>query len=135
MEPHVAELAAERMGKEELRGLYELNETAKAMIDDQTRLPEFSTIGLEFHTRLAPGCGNPLLAGMLVQLTNAVEHPLWALVNQQAVRERSARAAQVAEHKAILDAIAAGDAARAKEEMRQHLGALKRTIFTEEPDE
>jgi DNA-binding FadR family transcriptional regulator len=129
IEPVVAKLAATRISAAILTGLRRnLDETAE-LVDDDAALPRFMEVGLQFHAELAPGCGNALLADIVSQLVNAEMHPLWALVNQQAMAAKAARHDQLREHCAVLEAIEAGDADRAEGAMAAHLRALDTAIF------
>ena len=129
LEPAVAELAAGRMSPAQLDVLrLELNEAA-AMVDDPRELSRFMSVGLRFHSSLAAGCGNSLLSGVVTQLVDAEVHPLWTLVNQHAMGSATARAGQLAAHRAVFDAVASGDAAAARLAMTQHLEDLESIIF------
>jgi DNA-binding FadR family transcriptional regulator len=129
IEPVVAGLAATRIGSDTLATLRRNVDEAAELVDDDAALPRFLAVGLQFHADLAPGCGNGLLADIVAQLVNAEMHPLWALVNQQAMASRAARHGQLREHREVLAAIVAGDAARAQQAMGAHLHALDTAIF------
>jgi DNA-binding FadR family transcriptional regulator len=129
IEPAVARLAALRLDDHRVAEVRGLVDRAAAVVDDASRLPEFIALGLRFHSALAPCSGNRLLAGITGQLVDVEEHPLWTLVNQQAMRTAEARAGQVREHRAILDAITAQDAVAAEAAMRGHLEHLGEQIF------
>lgn len=129
IEPVVAGLAARRITSDTLSTLQRDVDEAAELVDDDGALPRFMALGLQFHADLAPGCGNNLLADIVAQLVNAETHPLWALVNQQAMASRAARHGQLRDHCEVLDAIVAGDAARAERAMGSHLHALETAIF------
>jgi DNA-binding FadR family transcriptional regulator len=129
IEPPLAGLAAERMQPRHVAPLRRLVDESEELINNVALLPRFVSAGLRFHAEPAPGCGNRLLAGVVARLVDVAEHPLWALVNQQAMRTREARAGQVAEHRVVLQAITARDAAGAERGMREHLLNLTRVIF------
>lgn len=129
IEPVVAGLAATRITSELLAALRRNVDEAAELVDDDAALPRFMAVGLQFHADLAPGCGNGLLADIVAQLVNAETHPLWALVNQQAMASRAARHGQLREHREVLAAIVAGDAARAEQAMSSHLQDLDTAIF------
>jgi hypothetical protein len=57
------------------------------------------------------------------------KHPLWTLVDTIASRDEDIRAAQLVEHRAILDATIDGDPDRAEREMAVHMAALSQRIF------
>ncbi len=125
----MAALAATRMSAETLGELSRDLDEAADLTDDAEDLPRFITLGLRFHADLAPGCGNTLLADIVAQLVNVEMHPLWALVNQQAMSSVEARRGQVTDHRAILAAIRSGDSQEAAEAMSSHLLALDAAIF------
>jgi len=129
IEPVVAGLAASRITGDRLEALRRNVDEAAELVDDDAALPRFMEVGLQFHAAVAPGCGNALLADIVAQLVNAEMHPLWALVNQQAMASRAARHQQLREHGELVDALVAGDAARAQQVMGSHLRALDTVIF------
>jgi GntR family uxuAB operon transcriptional repressor len=129
IEPVVARLAATRIRGEVLASLRRNLDEATELVDDDAALPRFMEVGLQFHSELAPGCGNALLGDIVAQLVNAEMHPLWALINQQAMVPKAARHGQLREHRAVLEAIAAGDPERAELAMSSHLRALDSAIF------
>ena len=129
LEPVVASLAAERMDPERLAALSQLVDQQQALVDEPDQVARFVTLGLEFHAGIAPACGNSVLADIVGQLVDIQRHPLWALVNQQAMSDKTSRQHQVDEHRAILDAVRHGRAELVGTEMRRHLGALDRTMF------
>ncbi len=134
LEPAVAALAATRISSERLAALSRDLDEAAELVHEPQQLPRFITLGLRFHADAAPGCGNGLLADIVAQLVNVELHPLWALVNQQAMSTADARQGQVADHRAILAALASGDPALAEEAMRSHLLALDAAIFVHNPE-
>lgn len=129
LEPSVAAMAAGRISAETLGDLSRDLDEAADLTDDAEALPRFISLGLRFHADLAPGCGNALLADIVAQLVNVEMHPLWALVNQQAMSSVEARRGQVADHRDILAAIRSGDSQAAAEAMSSHLLALDAAIF------
>jgi GntR family transcriptional repressor for pyruvate dehydrogenase complex len=77
----------------------------------------------EFHELLVKASGNPILTTVLAAVEQAVR---WAAAEQditQYDREEAAKS-----HRAIADAIAAGDARKAEHRMRQHLDAALRHV-------
>jgi DNA-binding FadR family transcriptional regulator len=132
IEPMTAELAATRIDPDRVAQLSSYIDSAELLVDDASSVAEFVALGLRFHSELAPGCGNPLLADIVRQLVDVESHPLWALVNQRGMTTREARESQVREHRAILDAVASGDSAAAAAQMTHHLEDLDRAIFVPE---
>jgi DNA-binding FadR family transcriptional regulator len=129
IEPLVASLAARRIEHDRLDALSAGLDEQRALVGEQTQVPRFVALGLEFHAQLAPGCGNHLLADIVAQLVNVERHPLWALVNQQALLDPVSRRLQLEEHQAILDAVRRGDGDEAYAAMAKHLGQLGQQIF------
>ncbi|BBY08440.1 FadR/GntR family transcriptional regulator [Mycobacterium noviomagense] len=77
----------------------------------------------EFHELLVQASGNPILTTVLAAVEQAVR---WAAAEQditQYDREEAAKS-----HRAIADAIAAGDAQKAEHRMRRHLDAALRHV-------
>jgi DNA-binding FadR family transcriptional regulator len=129
IEPVVAGLAATRIPSDTLAALRRNVDESAELVGDDAGLPRFMALGLQFHADLAPGCGNGLLADIVAQLVDAETHPLWVLVNQQAMVSRAARQGQVREHREVLGALVAGDPVRAEQAMGSHLRALDTAIF------
>lgn len=129
IEPAVAALAAMRMDKGTLSALRKLVRQTKSVVDDGGQLAEFVSLSLRFHVDLAQACGNRISADITTQLVDVEIHPLWTLVNQQAMRSREARSNQVFEHELVLDAIAARDPEAAMTAMAAHVRGLKNEIF------
>lgn len=131
IEPSVAHLAARSLTHADLTRLRELVDAAAELRDgsSQETVDRSVTLSLAFHRELALGCGNSILASITAQLVDAGEHPLWLLVDGLAGRDEAVRARQVDEHRAILDAVAKGDAVTAVDAMAAHLGSLSSRIF------
>jgi len=129
LEPTVAGLAALRITSDTLDAVRRNVDEAAELVADSAALPRFIALGLRFHAEVAPGCGNTLLADIVIQLVDVENHPLWALVNQQSMSSVGARENQIAEHRSVIAAIAGGDSMRAETAMRQHLLTLKAAIF------
>ncbi len=132
LEPMVAGLAARRITSDTLDAVHRNVDEAAELVAESAALPRFIALGLRFHAEVAPGCGNTLLADIVIQLVNVENHPLWALVNQQAMSSVGARENQITDHRTVIAAIAGGDSTRAETAMRQHLLTLKATIFDPE---
>jgi GntR family uxuAB operon transcriptional repressor len=114
---------------EQLTELNELVDAAQALIHEQDQLAQFSSLGLEFHTRLSAMCTNPILASVATDLTNTARHPLWALINQIAVRDYDARVHQLEEHRRIVGALGTRDEDVAAAAMRSHIMHLITTVY------
>lgn len=124
IEPKIAELCATRMTAEQIEEIEASIALAKAAVRDKVPYPQFSDLQISFHSRLTAGCDSPVLADIGNRLISVDEHPLWALLNQHAVRTQAQRLQQISEHTAILKRIKAHDPEGAAEAMRRHVGDL-----------
>jgi GntR family transcriptional repressor for pyruvate dehydrogenase complex len=120
LEVEVAGLAAARAGAEDVRGMRDQLDRMEKLID----APEgYVDADVEFHALLARSTGNEVLLTML----DPVVELLRASRRVSASRPGSALRA-LREHEEILDHVEAGDAERAREGMRVHLGNTARDI-------
>jgi DNA-binding GntR family transcriptional regulator len=118
IEAAIAEAAAPRITREHLR---ELRARLKQEHDAYQRGDEADghRHAVELHRRLAAIAGNVVLADFLDQLI--ARTPLVVLAHQTTA---NGSACSIEEHGAILEALAAGDGARAAKAMRAHLDAV-----------
>lgn len=121
IEPKIAQLCATRMTAAQIDEAAASIARAKASVKDKVSYPAFSDIQIGFHVQLAAACDSPVLADIGNRLISVDEHPLWALLNQHAVRTQAQRLQQVAEHAAILKQIKARNPEGAEKAMRKHL--------------
>jgi GntR family transcriptional repressor for pyruvate dehydrogenase complex len=131
IEPGVARLCAHRMDKKSLSLVEGLVDACEGALSARSgdHVDEFLLLSHEFHAVLATHCGNETLATITKQLVDLSRHPLWQMVNGLHVRSVQTRGEQIAEHRVILAAIAAGDDAAAADAMTGHLRALSSGIF------
>ena len=137
IEPPVASLCAGNIRGIGLRRLEDLLDAAERQSESEVDGPgaepagthDFVSLSLAFHRELASHCGNTILSSITSHLVDAGEHPLWLLVDSIVVRDRPTRARQIAEHRTILDALAARRGDVAAQAMAEHLGALQARIF------
>jgi GntR family uxuAB operon transcriptional repressor len=129
IEPIIAGHLTRTATTEQLAELVEVIDAAQKLIHQQDQLANFSSLGLEFHTRLSAMCTNPILAAVATDLTNTARHPLWALINQIAVRDYDARVHQLEEHRRIVRALATRDEDVAAAAMRNHITHLITTVY------
>jgi len=131
IEPAVVQLCSMRIRAADLTRLERLVDQAQEESESAGpgRLDQFVALSLAFHRELAACCGNSVLAGLTSHLVNAAEHPMWALIDGIVVRNPETRTCQLAEHRAILRAIAGGNGAAAVAAMTTHLGALGNRLF------
>lgn len=114
LEAAAAEALAGRRGSGVLAGMRAANEACAAALaaDD---MADWAAADDRFHRLLVEGCGNPVLARLA---SSMADHAQRARTATARLRPRPTRS--VAEHGAILDAIAAGDAEAAREATRRH---------------
>jgi len=129
VEPKVAELCAQRMSPAAIKELAKSLTRARAVVKKSGAYTLFATLQLEFHTGLAAGCGSPVLADITHRLVSVDENPLWALINQHALRTPAQRLGQIAEHAKILNAIKMGNPEAAAAAMHSHVTDLGCTLL------
>lgn len=113
LEAETARLAALRASPENLVRLRELR---VRMEDKSLDTGEFVRLDLDFHMEIAVASGNPILARLLKATRGLLQE--W-IVGSQKLEE--ARPLAWKDHRAIEEAIAAGDSARAHQLMGAHL--------------
>lgn len=129
IEPKIAQLCAVRLKPAEIRRISSVVTKAKSAVTRDTGYSEFSELQMTFHRMLAEGCGSPVLGDTALHMISIEEHPLWALLNQQALRNKEARMEQVVEHVEILEHIKNRDAEAARERMHRHVTDLGCTLI------
>lgn len=132
IESELAALAAERMTPSQLRGL---RATLSRMARDAAagRVPNGGD--RDFHLRIAEAADNSVLLRLVTELFDERHSPLFRQLGSHFETDET-WAAAVAEHEAVVEAIAAGSAARARSAMRRHLSNSHRrfTAGWPEPD-
>lgn len=122
LEPSIAGLAAAAKNKQAIARIAESVESMRVNIDDTER---FLQANEAFHDRVATASGNPILAlllGSLDHITDGTRLGInFPLERRQAV---------LTAHRAIYDAIAAGDVEAASTQMRKHVRQFRR--YTEQ---
>jgi len=126
VEPAAASLAAGRRTEEDLARLRELLDRARAVTDDT----EFTSIDSQFHMAIVEAARNRFLQETVERVRLAIVDAILVLPETPLWQGKSLR-----EHRAILDAIEAGDGEGARRAMATHVGhtaqsvtALLRTI-------
>ena len=124
VEPAAAELAARRAGATELRTLDEAFQDMEAALSGSAEdYAAFDHADMRFHQAIVRACGNDLLEQMSQFVYSAL------LVSFQATSRLPGRAsASLPEHRAILEAIRAGDPGQAGQAMRRLVGSTAREI-------
>jgi DNA-binding GntR family transcriptional regulator len=97
---------------------------ALARAGRSTDLAERSLANRDFHAALYARCGNPLLIGMLADLRDQT-----ALVSAASWRRNPSWECEAAEHRAVLEAAEAGEAARAASLLRTHIASFSQRNF------
>lgn len=117
IEAELAALAAERRTPAQLRGLRE----ALARMRREISAARMPTAGdREFHLRIAEIADNSVLLRLVSSLFDERHNPLFEQLGNHFETVQSWTMA-LAEHQAVLDAIADGSASRARSAMRRHL--------------
>jgi GntR family transcriptional repressor for pyruvate dehydrogenase complex len=118
LEPGAAALAAERASADQVAGLRDCAQRAEAeAVDDPGAMLRLDT---ELHERIVEASGNPLLEHLW-----AATSALGAESRAYTVRLPGVRPQTITEHHAIVDAIAAGDAAAAHAAMTEHITRIR----------
>jgi DNA-binding FadR family transcriptional regulator len=128
VEPAIAQLCAATVNDEMTRLLDDMIERAEREARPEGSPMELVRLGLEFHRALASQCGNPFLAGFCASLVSVTDHPLWMLLNRQAMLTVEARRRQVQEHRVIKEAVVAGNPEAAFHAMKTHLEGVSASI-------
>jgi len=122
LEGTAARLAARHASPEEVDVLRELAEAHAPLVDDPDALAEANK---HFHRQINRACHNRYLNSMLENMRVNL-----ALLSGTTFALPERRRAAVEEHRAIVDAIAAGDEARAERLARQHISSAYRARIT-----
>jgi GntR family transcriptional repressor for pyruvate dehydrogenase complex len=119
LECEAAALAAERHGPEHLTRM----DTAIEEMAEGLEEPEgdvFIDADLRFHLAIAEAAGNRVLLHSMHAVRDVIRRMLMTVFNLPGSAARA-----VEEHRAVRAAIAAGDAAQARDEMRAHLARVE----------
>lgn len=117
IESELAALAAHRPTAEQLEGLRE----AIAMMEEEAASGQVPIHGDRlFHLRIAEMCDNAVLRRVVGELFDERHSPLFVKLGSHFETAQSWRAA-IAEHRAVVDAIASGSPEAARAAMHEHL--------------
>ena len=120
LEPAATALAARRIGEEELAELRGLLDA----LGEHPGLEELVAGDLEFHSKIAAASGIPLLCSMLETISGpTVRARVWRGLTQEEAVPRT-----LAEHRAILDALALHDAEAARAWATVHVSGVTRWL-------
>jgi len=118
LEPGAAGLAAERASEEQVAGMRDCAARAEAeAVEDAEAMLRLDT---ELHERIVEASGNPLLQHLW-----AATSALGAESRAYTVRIPGVRPQTITEHHAIVEAIAAKDAAGARAAMTAHIARIR----------
>ena len=123
LEPAAAALAAQRATRQEVARLRKNLEVFKKNLS-QENLVGLIRADIEFHRLVANATENRTIEILMNTITRYDFHG-WRV----ALRTKGRPFKTVAEHKRILDAVAAGDEKNARSAMRAHLSAARRNIL------
>ena len=123
IEEQVVRLAARRIDRAALARLEQLLRDQESMRADPV---SFQISDREFHSMLYAACGNTLLSDVVSDYYDyALEY------RRLALQRKGAIARSVADHRAIVAAMKARDAAQAVAAMNRHLDRVRRTTLRE----
>jgi GntR family transcriptional repressor for pyruvate dehydrogenase complex len=122
LEPELTALAAARIEEQQLTMMRE----AVAAMDRNMGQPDaYIEADLDFHLALAEAAGNPLVLSLLDSIVILLREQRLGIFTVDGGPERGQ-----SHHRIILDAIERGDAARAREAMRDHLQQVRKDSLT-----
>jgi GntR family transcriptional repressor for pyruvate dehydrogenase complex len=121
LEESLAALAAERATAEELKKIKTALEEMRAQINHPTRSFDCD---MRFHIAIGEAAHNPILSNADQMMRNLMKQ--WILLKHKIP---GAAARSLEHHDRIYDAILHRDAARAREEMREHITATGRVVI------
>jgi DNA-binding FadR family transcriptional regulator len=120
IEPAATAMACLRISEEEIQGLYAL---IGDMTEDST-LEDLIRDDMVFHGRIASASGNDYLAGLLEGLSSKTARArIW-----RGVTEGKATSRTLAEHRAIVDALAARDVEAARAWATIHVAGVEQWL-------
>lgn len=126
LEPHCAELAARNRSHADIAALERANTAIEAR---GAGLEQFLDANLDWHVGVAVASHNDLLIGFMVALSRAV----YASTDDESFVDDEVRALTGRAHRAITDAIRAGDAAGARRRMARHVHSYADAITATGP--
>jgi DNA-binding GntR family transcriptional regulator len=124
LEPELARLVAESATEQQIETLQQTIEKMEDAIrsDDYAAWAKADTV---FHDVLNDACPNRLLGETSILMRNRVHH----IADSDSKVNPARLAACTAEHRQIVDAIAAHDSKTAEQAVREHLAALRTSLL------
>jgi len=124
IEPQLAALAALRAKPAQVARMYELADRITQCLDaDEGELWDGT-----LHRQIAEAAGNALFLSLFDMVNRIRQDAAWQAVRERARGGLAGHALPVAQHRAIIDAIAARDPQAAAEQMRVHLFMLQEKL-------
>lgn len=126
IEPHAARLAAIRATGDDILHL-------RHCFDKSVGAPNYANYArwdATLHRAIAEAARNALLLSLFDAVSTVRQQPAWSRLWQRALTEER-KAIYRRQHKSIVDAVAARDAATATEAMRAHLLTVERFLLAE----
>jgi GntR family transcriptional repressor for pyruvate dehydrogenase complex len=121
IEPHIAQLAAERATKEEISELEEIVEHHECHLCSVSQTIDSDTT---FHMVLAGAARNRVMSRLVHALIDLLAESRKEILQSEQRAVESLRG-----HKLVLDAIKAKDSVAAREAMRRHLQEIEKLLF------
>jgi DNA-binding GntR family transcriptional regulator len=125
LEPEMVRLATETISPSQVDTLYQALADMEQALEDNNQ-EGWSEADTVFHETLSEACPNTLLGEIVVQMRNRVHH----LANVDSQTNPTRLAACTAEHRQIVEAIAAKEAQEAAKTVRDHINALQKSLFS-----
>jgi len=114
-------------------GLADARQLLDAMDDPALTAQEFLALDAQFHLALAEAAGNAVVATMMAGLRSSIEG--YVLAGAERIPDWEVMAARLrAEHRAVIDAIDAGDPAAARTRVHDHISGYYRDAPTPSTD-
>lgn len=121
-----AAIAAEKRTEAELTELARIVARMDRAIDDDA---EGERTDLAFHAALAKMTHNPIMEQLFASIVGQLEKFIREVRRAELYANRSVAAQLLREHQAILEAVEAGDADQAAQQMSQHLHHVERRLM------
>jgi len=125
-EVSVASLAAEKRSAEDVALLGDIVRDMEGSVGDDR---EGERTDVAFHQALVRATHNDMMSRLLESIMTPMEQAIREVRRVQLYANRSVARRLLREHKAIFDAVARGDAARAAQSMKRHLRHVESTLM------
>lgn len=118
LEPEIAALAASRRNEEQISAMAEAYAAMDASAQEED-IDAFIESDLDFHLALAEAAQNPIIPILIDSIVDLLRES-----RARTLRIRGGTTRAQAHHKAIMEAVIAGDTAAAREAMQAHLQGI-----------